>query len=133
MNFLRRRNGGNSRAPSPGDLLREDTPDDEDVRVVPAKKLHGLVRKHGSSGNKRRTAWIFVLGGIFGIVVAVLFVGHNEMIDMAGLQDFSLDSILDVLPAGFLSEAKELQVSRYEGARINVCCLHPESNTKKLQ
>jgi phospholipid:diacylglycerol acyltransferase len=114
MNFLRRRNAGNS--PTPSDLLREDTPDnDEDVRVVPAKKLHGLAKKHGSDGSKRRTAWIFVLGGIFGIVVAIFFVGHNEMIDLAGLQDFSLDSILDVLPAGILRDAKELQVSQYLG------------------
>jgi len=109
MNFLRRRNVGTDRSDSP----REDTPDidNEDVRVVPAKKLHGLAKKHGTSGSKRRTAWIFGLGGIFGIVVAIFFVGHNEMIDLVGLQDFSLDSILDVLPAGIIRDAKELQVS----------------------
>jgi phospholipid:diacylglycerol acyltransferase len=109
MNFLRRRNVG----PSPDDSPREDTPDidEDDNRVVPAKKLHGLAKQHHSKGSKRRTAWIFGLGGIFGIVVAVLFVGHNEMIDLVGLQDFNLDSILDVLPAGILRDAKELQVS----------------------
>jgi phospholipid:diacylglycerol acyltransferase len=107
MNFLRRRNVGSS----PSDPPREETPDsEEDNRVVPAKKLHGLAKKHGR-GSKRRTAWIFVLGGIFGIVVAVLFVGHNEMIDLVGLQDFNLDSIMDVIPAGILSDAKQLQVS----------------------
>ena len=55
--------------------------------------------------------WIFGLGGVFGIVVAALFAGHNEMLDLAMLQDLNLDSILDVLPAGMISEARDFQVS----------------------
>lgn len=104
MNELRRRIiGDSSTEPS-----REGTPDKkEDLRVVPEKKLTHL-KKH-KAGGKRRTAWIFTLGGIFGIAVAAFFVGNNEILDIAALGDLNLDSLLEVLPAGLVNDAKEFQ------------------------
>lgn len=66
------------------------------------------VQKH-KSGGKRRTAWIFFLGGIFGIAVAAFFVGNNNMLDIAALSDLNLDSLFEVLPVGLVNDAKELQ------------------------
>ena len=105
MNILRRRAGDSSRQPA------QDTPDEaNDYRVGPPKELQGNAKSHHNKGSKRWTAWIFVLGGVFGIMVAVFFVGRNEMLDFAGLHDLSLDSILDVLPAGMMREAKQFEV-----------------------
>jgi phospholipid:diacylglycerol acyltransferase len=109
MNILRRRNAGDGRrSPSPTHSV-EGTDDEGDTS---ARDLHRLVRI-GTESSKRRSFWTFALGGFFGIVVAIFFIGHNEIIDFAGMQDFSLDSILDVLPAGMWREAKEFQVSAH--------------------
>lgn len=109
MNILRRRNAGNSKAaPSPTHSVEGSDYEDESA----ARDLHRLVRK-GTATSKRRSFWTFALGGFFGIAVAIFFIGHNEIIDFAGMQDFSLDSLLDVLPAGMLREAKEFQVRGY--------------------
>jgi hypothetical protein len=45
-------------------------------------------------------------------VVAGFFASSNEMIDLKSLENMNLDSILDALPASFVSSAQQLQVSR---------------------
>jgi hypothetical protein len=77
---------------------------------VSAKKLQKLTDQHKARGTKRRNAWIFGLGGLFGIIVAGFFASSNEVFDMQALRDMNLDSILDVLPAGLIKDAHELQV-----------------------
>jgi phospholipid:diacylglycerol acyltransferase len=115
MNILRRRKAGSSSSSSgsgpPSHLRSPQTPsnDHDDYRILPAQQLSDIV--HKPKGSKRQKAWIFGLGGIFGLVIAALFANHNEMIDLAVLQDLNLESIMDVLPAGFLSEARDFQVS----------------------
>ena len=107
MNILRRRNAGNnvpSNETTRDELSEPD--DDEDLSVQTAKHLHGLAKKNGV-GSKRRTAWIFIFGGLFGVVVAAFFLGHSE-IDFSILQDVGL---ADILPSGVMSYARELQVS----------------------
>jgi phospholipid:diacylglycerol acyltransferase len=106
MNILRRRNAGNDKEP-PSPTHSVEGSDYEDDTA--ARDLHRLVKK-GAESSKKRSFWTFALGGFFGIAVAIFFIGHNEIIDFAGMQDFTLDSILDVLPAGMLREAKEFQV-----------------------
>src|SRR5215469_6296811 len=98
MNALRRRiTGKSSTEPS-----REGTPDRKED-----KRLH-QPQKH-KSGGKRRTAWIFFLGGIFGIAVAAFFVGNNDMLHITALSELYLDSLLEVLPIGLVNDAKDLQ------------------------
>jgi len=104
MSFLRRRIlGDSSSEPS-----RESTPDKDNAIVqLPAKQFEKLTKPKSS---KRRNAWIFGLGGLFGIVVAAFFANNENMIDLAGLTDVGLDSIIDALPAGLVKDAQDLQV-----------------------
>src|SRR5688572_1060849 len=47
-------------------------------------------------GTKRRNLWIFVLGGLFGIFIAAFFAEQQAIIELPGLGDLGLDSILPV-------------------------------------
>ena len=86
----------------------------ESYKVVSAQQLDKLSKK-GRKGTKRRHAWIFALGGFFGIALAGFFASSNgnldKLVDLAGLGDMNLDSLLDVLPAGLIREVRDLQVS----------------------
>ncbi|KEQ89966.1 Phospholipid:diacylglycerol acyltransferase [Aureobasidium pullulans EXF-150] len=114
MSGLRRRIFGSSTAESPSltpEHSRESTPTSEEVRIVSAKKLDKLTASHKKKGfgTKRRNAWVFGLGGLFGILIAGFFASSNEVFDMQALKDMNLDSILDVLPAGLIKDAQALQ------------------------
>lgn len=61
-------------------------------------------------GTRRRHAWIFFMGGLFGLVLAAFFARQNEMLDLTVLGDWNLEGILDVLPAGLVKDAQDLQV-----------------------
>jgi hypothetical protein len=126
MSGLRRRIFGTSSADSPSltpEHSREGTPTSEEVRVVSAKKLQKLTAQHKAGGTKRRNAWIFGLGGLFGIIVAGFFASSNEVFDMQALRDMNLDSILDVLPAGLIKDAHELQVGFFRALVISYISL----------
>lgn len=112
MSELRRRifgSGGDSPAVTP-EPSREGSPaGGEEYTVVPAKKINNLTQK--SKGGKRRYAWIFGLGGLFGVLVAGFFASNNELMDLTNLTNMNLDSIFDVLPAGLIRDAQAMQVS----------------------
>ncbi|EEQ30630.1 Phospholipid:diacylglycerol acyltransferase [Microsporum canis CBS 113480] len=57
--------------------------------------------------SKRRNGLIFGLGGIFGIFVALFFANQNEVISLDALLDLNIDSLIDVIPAGIVRDAKE--------------------------
>ena len=112
MSFLRRRFGGSKNDESPIDS-REPSPAPgqtrpSNLRVITAAQLHTLKQK---SKSKRKNAWVFGLGGIFGLVLAGFFASSNEMIDLKSLENMNLDSILDALPANLVNSAQQLQVS----------------------
>jgi phospholipid:diacylglycerol acyltransferase len=111
MSFLRRRFGGSTNdapadTPEPEHAPGEPRP--ANLRVVTAEHLDTLKTK---GKGKRKNAWVFGLGGLFGLVVAGFFASSNEMIDLKSLENMNLDSILDALPASFVSSAQQLQVS----------------------
>jgi phospholipid:diacylglycerol acyltransferase len=90
----------------------------EQYKVVPRRKLERMrsdVKEMRKKGTKRRAAWIFVLGGLFGIFVAGFFASNNgsleKWVQFAGIKDMNLDSLLDVLPAGMIKDVHDLQVS----------------------
>ncbi|KAE8556588.1 hypothetical protein EYB25_001290 [Talaromyces marneffei] len=56
---------------------------------------------------KRRNSFVFLLGGLFGIFIALFFANQNEVISLDALMDLNLDSLIDVIPTGILSDAKE--------------------------
>lgn len=92
-----------SPSPSPS---RDSTPDpNEEVKLVSAKKLERLTkRKH----SKRRSGIIFGLGGLLGLMLALLFAQSQDVIKLEGLLEVNLDSLMDVIPAGIISDVKDL-------------------------
>lgn len=75
--------------------------------MVPVSKLKKLTTVKRS---KRKSWLIFGLGGLFGLVVAVFFANQQEVIKLEGLLDVNLDSLMDVIPAGIVRDAKDLSV-----------------------
>lgn len=57
---------------------------------------------------KRRNTFIFLLGGLCGLIAAGFFATTNELIDFPELGGLGLDTIIDVLPAGLVSDVKDL-------------------------
>jgi hypothetical protein len=118
MSFLRRRFGGGdsstepSREPSPAPASAASAPErPSNLRLVTAEQLHTLQKK-GKRG-KRKNAWVFGLGGIFGLILAAFFAGNNDYIDLPSLEGMNLESIMEALPANFVRSAQQLQV-RYD-------------------
>ena len=102
-----------SRDASPAPIQREDG----EYKIVPKPKLDELkkqVKEVKRKGTKRRTFWIFALGGLFGIFLAGFFASNNgsldRLVEMAGISDMNLDSLLDVLPAGLIRDVQDIQV-----------------------
>jgi len=134
MSSLRRRLFGDPsserlRTPS---LPSVDLVGDEEHVTLPLRQLKHInnqLKSNKTKGNKRRNAWIFGLGGLFGILVAGYFAGNNDIIDLPYLKDMNLESLLDVLPAGLIRDANELQVgasvSLQFALHIAVCQLTP--------
>jgi phospholipid:diacylglycerol acyltransferase len=88
--------------------LREGSPAKaEDVRLAPDSKI--IIEKHPKT-RKRRNGFIFFLGGLFGIVAAGFFAGRSDLIDFPELGELSMDSLMDVLPAGLVRDARDLAV-----------------------
>jgi phospholipid:diacylglycerol acyltransferase len=112
MNVLRRRlvGGSNDTPTSSEEPSREGTPDaTSDLRVVSKKHLKDIKTKSSTKAGKRRSLWIFALGGLFGLAVAAFFVGNSDMLDMQVLSELNLDNLIEVLPSGLLDDVKEIQ------------------------
>lgn len=60
--------------------------------------------------SKRRNGFIFVLGGLFGIFIALFFANQQEVISFESLMDLNLDSLIDAIPQGIISDAKQFMV-----------------------
>ena len=104
--FLRRRILGDDKRSS----SREETPEKaEEVALAPVSKIVGS-RFHKPESRKRRTGFIFTLGGLFGIVLAGFFANRSDLIDFPEFGELSMDSIMDVLPSSFIQDAKDLAV-----------------------
>lgn len=105
MSTLRRRflgdsssSRGSSREPSPAK--------GEPVTLVSNSHLKQLKGKR----SKRWQFSLFGLGGLFGLVVAAFFANQHDVINLEGLVDFNMESLLDVIPAGIVKDAKDITV-----------------------
>lgn len=87
----------------------ESPPKAEDVRLAPVSKIMKDADGKPKS-RKKRNGFIFFLGGLFGIVAAGFFAQKSDLIGFPELGDLSMDSIMDVLPASFVRDARELAV-----------------------
>lgn len=111
-------------------LEAESDANNDDLALVPVKSITKLAREnlHKPKGVKRRFGFIFFLGGLFGLVMAGVFAQKNDLIDLGALAEMSgvgelstmsglgeiggsLEGWLNVLPEGFLRDARELKVS----------------------
>jgi phospholipid:diacylglycerol acyltransferase len=95
--------------------LEKPVAEDDGLELIPTKELHELHHDAHKAkkvkGTKRRIAWIFALGGLFGLLLAGVLANNNDWVDIASsFTDLNLDQLLDVLPAGFINEAKQFQV-----------------------
>lgn len=91
-------------------LRRRLPPDHRNVEVPGREESptphHVHVIDRTPKKTKRRFTFIFLLGSLFGIIGAGFFASTNDMIDFPELADLSMDSFLDVLPAGLVSDLK---------------------------
>jgi phospholipid:diacylglycerol acyltransferase len=122
MSDLRRRIFGAGTPDSTPSSSRDASPapirgDDGEYKIVPKPKLDKLskeVKEARRKGTKRRNVWIFALGGLFGIFLAGFFASNNgsldKLVELAGVRDMNLDTLLDVLPAGLIRDVQDLQV-----------------------
>ncbi|KAM3072060.1 phospholipid:diacylglycerol acyltransferase [Clarireedia jacksonii] len=100
--------------PSSEALARSHSPHNpEHMQMVLVPKT----LSHTKSKTKRRNTFIFFLGGLFGLVVAGFFAERNDLFDLPELRDLSMDSLMDVLPAGFVKDARDL--ARGEQEAVN--------------
>lgn len=108
MSSLRRRLLGTP-SPTPSPVPEKA----EEVRLAPISKIITDTNGH-TKVKKRRTGFIFFLGGLFGLVVAGFFAGRSDLIDFPEFGELSMDSLMDVLPAGFVTDARDLAVSIFQ-------------------
>lgn len=79
---------------------------DESPAVQPTGHVH--VVEHATKTRKRRTTLIFLLGSVCGLLMAGFFAKSNDLIVFPELGDITVDSILDVLPAGLVRDMRDL-------------------------
>lgn len=88
---------------------QEPTPKAEDVAVAPVSKITtSLEHQQRHKSRKRKTGLIFALGGLFGICAAGFFAERNDLIEFPEFADLTMDSMMDIMPAGFMKDARKL-------------------------
>lgn len=119
--MLRRRTGKDEVPPS--DKVNGTKAEQEKLRAeVVDTQVTQLVIKPRS---KRRNGFIFMLGGIFGIFIALFFANQHEVISLDSLMDLNLDSWIEAIPQGIVSDVKEFSVRAFQGsALISTCGYH---------
>lgn len=85
----------------------ENNEEDEKPTLSPIVRFKRYIAK---PRGKRRHSFFFLLGGLFGIFIALFFANQNEVISLDALMDLNLDSLIDVIPTGILSDAREFTV-----------------------
>lgn len=115
---LRRRIFGGDTTP---EITNDSSPKAEAVQLAPVSKI--LTRDKEATAkksSKRKTGLIFFLGGLFGIIAAGYFAEKNDLIPELG--DMSMQSVLDVLPAGMASELRAYTVRI--SPRVIMCMIY---------
>ncbi|KAI0381083.1 LACT-domain-containing protein [Hypomontagnella monticulosa] len=83
------------------------TPRDESP-VKPGDKVKIIHHNHPPKTRKRRNTFIFFLGSLFGLIAAGLLAKNNDLIELPEIGELSMDSLLDVLPAGLVTDMRDL-------------------------
>ncbi|KAL6852811.1 phospholipid:diacylglycerol acyltransferase [Amphichorda felina] len=88
----------------PPDNRHVEVPHREDSQPTP----HVHVFAPTPRKTKRRNTFIFLLGGLCGIIGAGFFASSNDLIELPEFGDLSVDSLLDVVPAGLVKDVRDL-------------------------
>lgn len=124
---LRRRGGQPPPPPAQTAQVAIQTPEDlleatKDGRKPQLQRkgveTHGEVVEEVTRTRKRRNIFIFLLGSLCGIVAAGFFASSTDLIEFPELGELSMDTLLDVLPAGMVRDYKDLIVCC---ARFPIC------------
>ncbi|KAH0493285.1 hypothetical protein TgHK011_008197 [Trichoderma gracile] len=73
---------------------------------TPPPRVHVVERL--PKARKRRNTFIFLLGGLCGLIAAGFFAKTNDLIDLPELREINMDSLLDVIPAGLVRDMRDL-------------------------
>lgn len=113
---LRRRAvGADTPSDSPRTSSRATQQDDDGTQLDESQPESGdnvkiIQHTHKKETRKRRTTFIFLLGSLFGIIAAGFLAKSNDLIDFPEFGDLSMDSLMDVLPAGLVKDMSDLVV-----------------------
>ena len=105
MASLRQRVADNSKSSK----KRAQSPAKAEVRLAPDSRI--ITDTNKPQTRKRRNGLIFFLGGVFGLLAAGFFAQRSDLLDFPELRELSMESLIEVLPAGFVSDARDLAVS----------------------
>ncbi|KAI2779341.1 LACT-domain-containing protein [Daldinia loculata] len=89
------------------------TPRDESP-VKPGDKVEIVHHEHKPKTGKRRNTFIFLMGSLFGLIAAGLLAKNNDLIELPEIGELSMDSFLDVLPAGLVKDMRDLMKGERE-------------------
>ncbi|KAI1644946.1 LACT-domain-containing protein [Daldinia loculata] len=89
------------------------TPRDESP-VKPGDKVEIVHHEHKPKTGKRRNTFIFLMGSLFGLIAAGLLARNNDLIELPEIGELSMDSFLDVLPAGLVKDMRDLMKGERE-------------------
>ncbi|KAI0098392.1 LACT-domain-containing protein [Daldinia grandis] len=98
---------------SESSLSTEPTPRDESP-VKPGDKVEIIHHEHKPKTGKRRNTFIFLMGSLFGLIAAGLLAKNNDLIELPEIGELSMDSFLDVLPAGLVKDMRDLMKGERE-------------------
>ncbi|KAJ5648306.1 hypothetical protein N7490_004678 [Penicillium lividum] len=119
--MLRRRTGKDDSSSRDGNKRDLDSQTEEDrlrAEFDGAKVKQLVIQPPRRS--KRRNGLIFVLGGLFGIFIAVFFANQQEVISLESLLELNLDSLIDVIPQGIMRDAREFsELQQHERDAVN--------------
>ncbi len=96
---IRRRKGGEPHHTDPNDsAVQVNEPSEPTkIKIIEKPKTH-----------KRRNTFIFMLGGLCGLIAAGFFASSNDLIDFPEFSDLSTDKLIDILPAGLIRDVRDL-------------------------
>lgn len=103
--------------PSPASttVSRDDGP------VKPGEGLELVLYPGKPPARKRKSTFIFFLGSLFGIIAAGFLAQNNELINLPELMDLNVESFLDVLPAAFVKDMRDLVVCSVCLCQVEAC------------
>ncbi|KAH8706811.1 Lecithin:cholesterol acyltransferase-domain-containing protein [Ilyonectria robusta] len=97
---IRRRNVPETKTVETEEIDVDDNPATQSTTVH--------VVEHPHKTRKRRNTFIFLLGILFGLIAAGFFASSNDLIGLPEFSDLSVETLLDVLPAGLVKDMRDL-------------------------